>query len=146
MANIDHLYPTEAHKNACVAVVDFFSQEAIVRSVVLTCSCARGKATKDSCLDISIITDHKADLKQINGLQRRWGKYYHDEPVFDRLKSTGKYSTVDLEITSGIIIENPDEHNWTSGPDTFELAIGNLYVYSVPLYGDSYWASLKSSW
>ena len=146
MAGIDHPYPTPAHKNASLSVVEYFSREEIVKSVLLTCSCARGRATKDSCLDISILADRSADPEQIADLQNRWEKFQQTQPVFEALKSTGKYSQVDLEITDGIIVERPEEHNWTSGPDSFELAIGNLFAYSVPLYGGEYWASIKSIW
>ncbi len=146
MAGIDHLYPTPAHKNASLSVVEYFSGEKIVKSILLTCSCARGRATKDSCLDISILADRSADSKEITNLQNRWEKFQQAEPVFQALKTTGKYSQVDLEITDGIIVERPEEHNWTSGPDSFELSIGNLFAYSIPLYGEAYWASIKSGW
>jgi predicted nucleotidyltransferase len=146
MTSSDSLYPTEAHKNASLAAVDYFSKEGTVKSVLLTCSCARGKATKDSCLDLSVFTDPSADPESIKDLRNRWEKYYQREKVFEALRSAGLYSQVDLEWTDGMVAENPEEHTWTSGPDSFELAIGNLFVYSVPLYGEAHWSSLRNSW
>jgi hypothetical protein len=146
MTSIACEFPTPAHKDASVAVTDFFSTEKIVNSVLLTCSCARGRATKDSCLDISILTDPAAEPGPVRELRSRWDAHYRQAPVFAALRSAGKYSQVDLELTSGIIRENPEEHNWTSGPDSFELSIGNLFVYSVPLYGQEYWTLLRTAW
>ncbi|MBN2258864.1 MAG: hypothetical protein JW704_13795 [Anaerolineaceae bacterium] len=41
----------------------------------------------------------------------------------------------------------PGCHSWTSGPDGFELAIGNLLVYSVSLWErGNYLRQLKSLW
>ncbi len=47
-------YPSAEHGLAAEAVVDFFSGQDI-DAVLLTCSCARGKAARGSCLDISIL-------------------------------------------------------------------------------------------
>jgi predicted nucleotidyltransferase len=47
-------YPTVQHEKASEAIVNFYSDQDI-DSVLLTCSCARGKATKDSCLDIIVL-------------------------------------------------------------------------------------------
>ena len=38
-----------------IAVVDFFGQRAETEAVLLVNSCARGKATPDSCLDIAVL-------------------------------------------------------------------------------------------
>ena len=47
-------YPSDEHRRAAEAVVGFFSKQD-VDAVLLTCSCARGKACVDSCLDISVV-------------------------------------------------------------------------------------------
>jgi hypothetical protein len=44
----------------------------------------------------------------------------------------GKYSHVDLEFIDGDFKEG--YHEWTSGPDDFELEIGNFIAHSKPLY------------
>jgi hypothetical protein len=146
MITISPQYPTEAHRLASIALVDFFSRSPIVRSIILTCSCARGKATKDSCIDISILTDKSADPGQLTELINKWDTFYQSEGTFRTLQSTGKYSNIDLDFTNGLLSENPNEHNWTSGPDSFELSIGNLFIYSYPLYGNDYWDNLRNNW
>jgi predicted nucleotidyltransferase len=146
MTNLGQFYPTGHHRDASLAAVEFFAKEGAVRSVLLTCSCARGKATKDSCLDLSVLVDPAPSAECIRELWNRWEEHYRRGKVYETLRSTGLYSQVDLEIVDGIIVENPDAHTFTSGPDSFELAAGNLFVYSLPLYGEDYWESLRKSW
>ncbi len=138
-------YPTVQHEQAAERIVDFFARLDDVQAVLLTCSCARGKATRDSCLDITVLI--KPDLLPAKrlGLEQKWNSVYQTDPVFQSLQAIGAYSTVDLEFTSGLI--KPGYHGWTTGPDEFELTIGNLLVYSVPLWeqGD-YLGQLKGQW
>ena len=48
-------YPTDAHARAADAIVEFFATRAETDAVLLVNSCARGKATRDSCLDIAVL-------------------------------------------------------------------------------------------
>ena len=45
-------YPTSEHEAAAAAIVEFVTTNYCVDAVLLVNSCARGKATQDSCLDI----------------------------------------------------------------------------------------------
>jgi predicted nucleotidyltransferase len=45
-------YPTLEHQQAADAIVDFFSVQFEIDAMLLVNSCARGKASHDSCLDI----------------------------------------------------------------------------------------------
>jgi len=57
----------------------------------------------------------------------------------------GKFAHVDLEFINGVIPENDHYHEWMSGPDSFEIEIGNYFAYSVPLLtNDDYFETLKS--
>jgi len=53
--NLQASYPTAQHQYAAEALVEFFGQRAQTEAVVLVNSCARGKATPDSCLDIAVL-------------------------------------------------------------------------------------------
>jgi hypothetical protein len=54
----------------------------------------------------------------------------------------GKYSHVDLIVSDGNI--EVQERDWTSGPDDFELEIGNFFVYSVVLFDrENYFERVK---
>jgi predicted nucleotidyltransferase len=138
-------YPTVEHERASEAVVNFFSKLSYVEAVILTGSCARGKATKDSCLDIMVLLPHKASANKRSELERRWVDFYEADTVFDKLQRVGRFSHVDLDFVDGCFVPKP--RGWTSGPDDFELEVGNTLVYSVPLLetGD-YFKRLRAKW
>jgi hypothetical protein len=139
-----HAYPTPEHSKAADAVVTFFSQQLQVDAVLLICSCARGKATPDSCLDVAVLTDPDADPAP---LWNAWKAHHATEPVFHALRQVGAYANVDLGLTNGFFAPDPDAHGWTTGPDAFELEIGNYLVYSVPLWErNDRFKQLRAAW
>jgi hypothetical protein len=123
-----HAYPTTAHERAADTIVEYFENRGYVDAVLLTNSCARGKATPDSCLDIAVLVQPHAAIPEI---ERVWEAFYGSEPVFDQLKGVGRFAEVHLDIIPGEY--KTGERNWTGGPDSFELEIGNHLAYSVPL-------------
>ena len=48
-------YPTAQHSDAASVITAFFAHNYDIESVLLLNSCARGKATRDSCLDIAVL-------------------------------------------------------------------------------------------
>ena len=138
-------YPTLEHQHAAEAIVDFFAAVPEIETVCLTCSCARGKASRDSCLDMLVIGRPEIMSTAQAGIQKAWEEFYTTAPVFQKLSAVGKYAHVDLEFSDGHFV--PTEHYWVGGPDEFELVIGNYLVYSVPFYqkGD-YFDELKAKW
>lgn len=78
-------YPTAEHEAASRAVTDSFSKVPDVEAVILTGSCARGKATEDSCLDIIVLLSQKMSLRKRSELDRWWSSFYENSSVFDRL-------------------------------------------------------------
>lgn len=127
-----HAYPTEQHAAAAQAIVTFFAACDEVDSVLLVNSCARGRATRDSCLDMTILVKPTIKDAAIAALQHEWDAHYQGDLVFSQLRTVGAYSNVDLDITTGNF--KPHERDWTSGPDEFELEVGNTLVYCVPLW------------
>lgn len=110
----------------------YFSACDEADSVLLVNSCARGRATRDSCLDVTILVQPTLTDAAITALRNEWDAYYQREAVFDQLRTVGAYSNLDLDITTGNF--TPRERDWTSGPDEFELEVGNALVYCVPLW------------
>ena len=110
-------------------------------TLCLTCSCARGKASRDSCLDMLVL-----GRTRTANLEKAWEEFYATAPVFQELAAVGKYAHVDLEFSDGHFAPTP--RGWTGGPDEFELVIGRNYlVYSVVLHqnGD-YFDALREKW
>jgi len=142
--NTKPAYPSTEHDQAARAVVDFFS-EKVVDAVILTCSCARGRASRDSCLDISILLSCEDFTIRRDALERQWVEFYESEEVFGYLHRVGKYSHVDLDFTDGHF--QPQDWGWTGGPDNFELEIGNTLAYSVPLLEQTdHFQKLRDRW
>jgi predicted nucleotidyltransferase len=138
-------YPTVEHERASKVIVNFFSKLSDIEAVILTGSCARGKGTKDSCLDIMVLLPRKTSLHTKSDLIRRWNDFYESDAAFAELREIGRYSHVDLDFVDGCFIPKP--RGWTSGPDEFELEVGNTLVYSVPLWEkDDYFKRLKAKW
>jgi predicted nucleotidyltransferase len=138
-------YPTAAHASAADAVTAHFAGQPGVAAVLLTCSCARGQASRDSCLDIAVLLQPATTLARRDELAQGWNAVYAGQAVFQTLLQTGRYSHVDLEFHDGRF--DAGQHGWTTGPDEFELGIGNLLVYSVPLWqGDDTLAHLQAAW
>ncbi len=134
-------YPTKQHEEASKQLVNFFSKDKTVMSMLLFCSCARGKAIKDSCLDICIIVK---DKKQISNIHKKFRKFEENQVVVD-LKKIGLYSHIDLLVTDAKVVET--QRDWTSGPDEFELELGNIFNYSVVLFDHkNYFKNLQKKW
>ena len=138
-------YPTPEHQHAAEAIVEFFTTIPEIEIVCLTCSCARSKASRDSCLDMLVLGKPEIMAASQVGIQDAWDEFYTTDPIFQKLAAVGKYAHVDLEFSDGHFV--PTSRGWTGGPDEFELVIGNYLVYSVPLHQkSSYFAELKAKW
>lgn len=138
-------YPTRQHALAAEKITELFSGQHGVETVLLVNSCARGKASADSCLDILVLLKPDNYSKYASQLADYWQSQYPADPVFEALLRVGAYSQVDLEFSNGQFHETG--HGWTTGADEFELEIGNTLAYSYPLWeaGD-YYSQLRQLW
>lgn len=123
-------YPTRAHAQAAAAIVAFFAARREPETILLVNSCARGKATPDSCLDITVLVPAGAATA---ALAAAWQHHEATDPVFATLRQAGRFAPGPLPA---------DED-----PDDVELGIGNMLVYAVPLWerGDRL-ARLRDRW
>lgn len=138
-------YPSLQHGNAADAITRFFSANYNIDAVVLVNSCARGKASRDSCLDINILAKPDALKAQSKALEAGWTEFERSDSSIQALKATGKYSDVHLDFLDGTF--TPYEQDEAAGPDWFEVSVGNLLAYSVPLWQASdYLSQLKAQW
>lgn len=143
--NLHPTYPTPEHKDAALAIVDFFRAQPVAEAVLLVNSCARGKATRDSCLDIVVLVSPEKKTSFGAIMELSWLEYYHGDEVFKSLLTAGAYAEVHLDIVDGQY--NPQPRDWTGGPDSFEVEIGNHLAYSVLLWErGNYLQHLKDRW
>lgn len=145
MNPIDKSYPTTEHRDAANEIVEFFVDRDGVEAVLLVNSCARGKATKDSCLDIAVLLNPDTSEKRELEWESEWETHLAAMPVFERLKSIGRFSAVHLYFTLGTFV--PGDREEVGEPDSFEIVVGNCLVYGVPLWnGSDYFAQLREKW
>jgi predicted nucleotidyltransferase len=135
-------YPTKEHETAAKKFVEIFSKDKRVMSILLVNSCARGMASRDSCLDLCVIVKEKKDTQRI---WKKFEKLTSGIKEFVDLKKVGRFSHIDLNITDGKI--KPKTRGWETGPDEFELEIGNIFVYSVILFDkDNYFKKVSKAY
>jgi predicted nucleotidyltransferase len=122
-----HAYPTPAHQRAARAITGFFSEQDDTDAVLLVNSCARGKATPDSCLDMQVIVPPEA-VPRVDADFRR---FVAESEEVVALLGVGRFSDLHLDVIDGLLEPGPIDEE---GVDWFEVAVGNLFVYSVPLF------------
>ena len=138
-------YPTPEHEQAAQAITEHFASSYKLDAVLLVNSCARGRATRDSCLDIVMLAKPDAARSSLKDMEAGWGEFEKSSEVIQNLYKVGKYSVVHPDFIHGVFI--PREQEEAAGPDDFEIQIGNFLVYSVPLWQESdYFAELKKQW
>jgi predicted nucleotidyltransferase len=138
-------YPTTEHQQAAEAIVDFFSTQFKIDAVLLVNSCARGKASRDSCLDIIVLAQPDQLHSPLSEWQQRWEQFEQTDTAIEALRHAGKYSVVHLDFIDGVF--KPEERDEAAGPDDFELGPGNFLAYSVALWqGSDYLTHLKREW
>jgi len=138
-------YPTPEHAVAAQAVVRFFTETYAVDAVLLVNSCARGKATRDSCLDIVALAPSEVLRVHDETWEHEWERFDAANPAVQALKQVGAYSVVHPGLIDGVFA--PRERDEAGGPDDFELQVGNFLAYSVPLWqGSDTYERLQQQW
>ena len=145
MKKITPAYPTPEHQKAADIITEYFVKKFNIDAVLLVNSCARGKATRDSCLDIIVLAKPGEDRSPLNELEAGWFELERSSEPIQNLYKAGKYSVVHPDFINGDF--TPGEQDESAGPDDFELQIGNFLPYSVPLWqGSDYFTRLKEKW
>jgi hypothetical protein len=138
-------YPTAEHQKAAEAITRFFAENYEIDAVLLVNSCARGKATRDSCLDIVALATPERVRTQLSDWESGWRQFEQKDTSLAALKRVGMYSDVHPDFIHGEF--TPMARDEAAGPDDFEVEIGNFLAYSVPLWQSSdYFAQLKQRW
>ena len=142
---LEAIYPTVEHQTAAKTIVDFFTSNYKIDAVLLVNSCARGKATRDSCLDIVTLSKPDPSRSSLSALEAGWAELEKSSQEIQDLYKVGQYSVVHPDFIHGVF--NPREQDESAGPDDFEVEVGNFLAYSVPLWqGSDYFTQLKKQW
>jgi hypothetical protein len=145
MKKFEPSYPTPEHQKAADVITDYFVKNYKIDAVLLVNSCARGKATRDSCLDIVMLARPGEERSPLWELEAGWSELEKSSETIQKLYKVGKHSVVHPDFITGDF--QPGEQDEAAGPDDFELQIGNFLAYSVPLWqGSNYFTQLKEQW
>ena len=128
--HLEPAYPTEGHAHAGERVVEFFSSRPEVDAVLMVGSCARGRGAQD--IDFAMLVQPDVPQRDKAALESDWARLYESEAVFASVRRIGPFARVDVDFFDGRFA--PEGRSWTSGPEAFELEIGNYVAYSVPLW------------
>jgi hypothetical protein len=125
-------------------IASYFDRRPGVDALLLTGSWARGKgdlALGADC-DLTLLHNELFDLQEEMVAYEKWENQRSELWQFDHL---GPYSFIDLHPHDGRFV--PGYHGFTSGPDDFELEIGNTLVYARPiLYWTDRLQQLQKHW
>ena len=97
---LSETYPTDEHKNATYATRDYFREQKGVETVLLVNSCARSKATIDSCVDIAVLANPSYLTNGVSQLENAWNEFYKNQNVFRSLEKAGLFSEVHVVETT----------------------------------------------
>ncbi len=124
-------FPTDVHRAAAEAVVDYFAPLPRIQAVLLTCSCARGRAAPESCVDMAVLLD-PGDLPLFRDQESaRLNAFLASNAACVALQRRVPWGGAEMDRISGEF--TPGEHHFTSGPDDYELEIGNALAWVHPL-------------
>jgi predicted nucleotidyltransferase len=122
------VFPTDLHRAAAEAVVDYWVLDERVQAVILTGSCARGKGTPESCVDITVLVA-PSDLGALHEEEKpRFEAFLASDPACVALAHSVPWSGIDPSYSDGQFV--PGEHGWTTGADNYELEIGNTLAWT----------------
>ena len=133
-------FPSPQHAAAAEAVVEFVSTLPDAQAVSLVGSCAPRADAND--LDLSVLVPDAAAGARV---EQAFAEFAATSQPVAELAGLGPFAEVDLGAITGEF--GPGPRGWTTGPDDFELAIGNELAHAVPLWErDGRLGELRARW
>jgi hypothetical protein len=133
-------FPTEAHRLAADAAAAFLRTLREVDAVLVVGSAARRADAND--LDLCALVADGATAARV---EERFEEFAAGSPELRALRGVGPFVECDLHALDGEFAPGP--RGWTSGPEPFELDIGNEVAYSVPLWErNDHYRRLRERW
>jgi predicted nucleotidyltransferase len=138
-------FPTALHQDVAELAADFFAGRALVDTVLLVNSCARGQATPDSDVDLAILVNLETPADDLQALERSWREFAAVQPVVSAFRRSGRFTQIHLDVFDGQFV--PSVWDDGGGPDAFEVEIGNRVAYGAPLgTAGPFYRRLQAQW
>jgi hypothetical protein len=125
------VFPTEAHARVAEAIEHTFAADDAVDTILITNSCARGRATPESDLDLVLLVKDGLPADAVRALETRWAAFMAGDGAVLAYLNTGRFAHIHADVITGTY--TPTVWDDGGGPDAFELEIGNHVAYSAPL-------------
>ncbi len=125
------VFPTEAHARVAAAIAETFGPDPAVDTILITNSCARGRATPESDLDLVLLVKDGLPADTVRALEARWAGFMAQDAAVLAYLHTGQYAHIHADVITGVY--TPAIWDDGGGPDAFELEIGNHIACSAPL-------------
>lgn len=124
-------FPTNTHRDVAEVAYGFFTNRAEVDTVLVVNSCARGKATPSSDLDMAVLVKSLVCNEAAQRLEGEWQAFRVAHPLVQAFEQSGPFMHVHLDVIHGEY--TPPVWDDGGGPDGFELEVGNQVCYAAPL-------------
>lgn len=125
------VFPTDTHARVADAIAHTFATDDAVDTILITNSCARGRATPESDLDLVLLATAGLSALAVAGLEARWAAFLAHDSAVQEFRNTGPFAHVHADVITGVYTPNVWDDG--GGPDAFELEIGNHIAHSAPL-------------
>jgi len=136
-------FPTTRHERACESVIDHLASDRRISALLLTCSCARGQASPQSCVDMTVLVRPEHHRQFVAETWPLIEQFILEDGACQALQASVPFDGIDIGLSSGQF--RPGPHGYATGPDGYEVEIGNTLAWVHPLLRrGSYLAELQS--
>jgi hypothetical protein len=138
-------FPTHLHARVAALFAGFFEHREPVDTILVVNSCARGRATPESDLDLAALVVSGTPQSAMPDLEAAWSRFAARNGTVAEFLEMGPFSHVHIDVFDGSFV--PPVWDEGGGPDSFEIEIGNRIAHSMPLTGAGpYFEALQEEW
>ena len=138
-------FPTQTHAKVAELFAGFCKSRDSVDTVIVVNSCARGRATPESDLDLAALVSPGTSAPEVAELETSWKRFASKSGLVAHLLELGPFCKLHIDFFDGAFA--PTVWDEGGGPDTFEIEIGNRIANSAVLdKPGSHFEKLKQLW
>ena len=123
------VFPATLHRQVAELAGEFFANRASVDTVLVVNSCARGRATPESDLDMAVLVQPTLAAEDVRASEEEWRRFVAAQPTIAEFKQAGAFAHVHLDLFDGRFV--PSVWDEGGGPDTFEVELVNRVAYAI---------------